>query len=202
MRWMWDASMIDCHILHPPSPNEVQLNAAIKSAEHPLVKIHLIEWDRNQSSLLEARTRGFNTGSNPYVSFVDSDDLVLGDPWYPLLNGLTPERRAAYTNSIIWDEKYNTRQKMFSHLQWSWHLHTHPYVLPIIHQLILCDRIIMTEALSKVTVSTGRVEQYIYSEIAKVTNWNFLPEVIGYEWRRSFNGNHIMTSQANTDYIL
>ena len=69
--------MIDLHMIRTPDYEGFDDQA--KRASHP--KVTIVEGDYVKGNMLEARMKAYAKGSNPYVSWIDDDDIVLDMSW-------------------------------------------------------------------------------------------------------------------------
>ena len=164
--------MIDFHLL--------QTRATLPEVpQHPLVHLHVLPGI--QGDVLNGRLLGFNLGSADYVSFIDDDDSLNHGDFIRFIEYLDTHRPdAAYTNSL------RNGQPLYQHTTWTreFHLQSH---LPV-HQLIAVKRDIMDQAIEAFLAFPHLdaialwPEQVLYSHVAMLTNFVFLPDLFPYNW--------------------
>ena len=204
-------SLVDVHIFRRPdsmirSEDKPLYNSwtetCILSISSNIINIHNLE-GKFTSDFLTLRKQGFEYGTSKYVSFVNDDDYVIGDPFTECVLELeqNPTLCGVYTNSFILDQHSNTKVPFFQHKEWTreFHLNT---ARPV-HELVVIRRDVLFEAYKKieqfltllepveVTYLTTDGEQTIYSAVASFGDWKFLPKEFGFVWRRHNQGRHV-----------
>lgn len=182
------------HVLHQPNESE-EWNAELRlSLDRLPVNVYNLEGTHN--NILDGRIRGFNTGSSPYISFADPDDIVHIRGIEECLNVLENDQNISgvYTNSTVLMES-GREFLLYKHKEWTveWHAKT---ALPI-HQLCVIRREVMEQALRQLPKDNDIIkaaymfpEQLIFAHVAKIAPWKFLPDIIGYVWRKRASGAH------------
>lgn len=94
--------MIDIHVVTIHGTNQLWLDQCLKSLEHPLVTVHMI--DGIDGHIGKGRAAGYQQGSNPFVAYIDPDDYLLDRAIDRLLPWLE-KHPAITTQEIILTEK-------------------------------------------------------------------------------------------------
>jgi len=182
--------IVDCHVAHRPG----ELYRAEQSLEecNSALFHHFTGTDGN---ILDTRRRGFELGTSPYVSYVDPDDELIGDPFPTMASVLdTGQYSLVYTNSIV-ETGDGRRRPHYRQHRWSpeWHWREH---LPI-HALVLIRRDLLTQVWEEIDANerlrlamTNRANSMIYTLLIRILPAYYLNE-IGYLWNR--NGNNSNT---------
>lgn len=186
--------MIDVHTLTLPTENQEWLEQCVSSLKDEPVTHHVLKG--TDGSVLDGRIRGYDCGSHPYVSFVDSDDYVLPGALQHCLDYLQQNSNVGgvYTNSYQLGRKGKLRP-LFKYEEWSLELHLDSGMT--IHPLFVVRRDVMAQALENLMTQCDRLEdiklfpdQLIYANVSCIIPWCFFPNVYGYVWRRLPTGTH------------
>ena len=186
-------NLIDVHILHLPDENQEWWNLCKESLKGHPINVHNL--DGEMGDMYGGRCRGYNTGSAPYVSFVDPDDLVMPGSFRACADVLEsgPEVSAICTNSELINKHGEVRRK--------WIKQNHPWIPDrhYIHQLAVVRRSVINEAIELAGKLVEEHDAYadyiIFGYVGMITSWNYLP-IIGYQWRIHGAGYH---KKLNTD---
>lgn len=152
--------MIDCHMLHLPGEREDWRALAIASVSRcPSVTLHHVAGI--PGDYFGARRRGFAAGDAPYVSYVDPDDYVIGDPFPQCLRAVERSGVAAvWTRSMV---SYGGTPELA------------PFDRP--HQIIVARRSAVNAALPY-----ARNDRDLWERVGQHGRIVKLP-VVGYVWR-------------------
>jgi len=189
--------MIDLSVLHRPLPHSdffVQKWEECKAS----IPIEYTEYQTEKDSTFNLRTKTYQLGDKKYVSHVNDDDLVIGNPFLECIEILEKNNDfvGVYTNSLV--EENGARYPFYSHETWTRKFHIRE-PLPV-HELVTMRRDILEKALKlandylKTVSEPERVvahgEQFIYTAMAHFGDWKFLPNTFGYVWRKHEYGTH------------
>jgi len=201
------AGIIDLHIANTAA-NAAFQPAALASANafSADVNVHQVN---GATTVLQARLAGFAQGTAPYVSWLDSDDLVTNlDPVVAFLNAKQPD--ALFTNSNIVDVNGNVVEP--------WYPSTFKFDKDRLfqggkppHQLVVIKRSLINNAmlgveqcataLGMTNVQSWPAEYALAFEIALVTNWIYFDQMC-YQWRQHSSGQMHTTSTQHFGAIL
>jgi len=165
-----------------------------------LPNVNVIEFrDEVECPAIDVRLRSYSLGDGEFVSHVNDDDLVLGDPFAQCVQALkdNPSLAGVYTNSYIDDGK--SRKPFFTHKIWTRQFNV-SMIRPI-HELCVMRRSIAEKSIAKVNkflessdnkyqIMQSEGEQLLYSAAASFGDWLFLPNTFGYVWRKHQHGVH------------
>lgn len=190
---MIDVHVIDSDIIEPDRQRLLPKDEFFKSLESEPVTVRVV--NPISGNVCLARVQAFLKGINPYVSFVDDDDIVIPGTFQKCLDFLiaNPQYGGVYTNSVM---RYSNgfEVPMYSNHDWSIQHHAEKPV-PI-HQVIVIRRKIMEAAISKLLSSRFcentniHNEDLIYAFCAKEAPFKFL-NFNGYVWYNKVeNGFH------------
>jgi len=156
-------------------------------------------YDDTTQLLFDVRMKSYSYGDSEYVSHVNDDDLVIGDPFSQCVKILQddPSLVGVYTNSYI--DTGNIRKPFHKHKEWTRQFHTS--VSRPVHEICVMRRSIVEQSIIKVkkflnlTVDSEKIniaegEQLLYSAAASFGDWLFLPNTFGYVWRKHQDGKH------------
>jgi len=154
---------------------------------------------------LDIRMKSYTFGDSEFVSHVNDDDIVLGDPFSQCVKILqdNPSLVGVYTNSYI--DYQNRRMPFHKHKAW-----TRQFNISVsrpIHELCVMRRNIVEKSIVKVKqllessddsvrINVAEGEQLLYSAAASFGDWLFLPDTFGYVWRKHQHGVHHQTFDA------
>jgi hypothetical protein len=202
---------VDVHIAHrpiitiPEDMKSIYKNWQIecyKTLNLPNINIYTVN-DDTPYSAIHLRTRGYSLGNSEYVSHVNDDDLIIGDPFTKCCEILdaNPSIIGVYVNSYI-DDGHNPYKPFYVHTKWSreFHLTT---ARPV-HELCVMRRTVVEKSLDKIDkflktskdgnkISIAEGEQLVYAASASFGDWLFLPQTFGYIWRKHNIGRHRLT---------
>lgn len=202
--------LIDVHVLKRPealTPPRLKhqydqwREQCVDSLPSDVINVHMVE-GRYTSNFLELRKEAYRYGTSKYVSFINDDDYLTGDPFTQCITELEndPGLCGVYTNSVLFDQTKDTMTTFFKHTQWTreYHLNsTRP-----VHEIAVIRRDVVTKAFdvvtrlltqispAEVTYLTTDAEQAIYTAAAAYGDWKFLSEVTDFVWRKHDQGRH------------
>lgn len=137
--------MIDVHVLTYSGTVQPWLDQCLESlSREPNLTVHVVQGD--EGNVGAGRARGYRLGTNPYVSYVDSDDYILPGAIDACLFGLKTARGVVTLERRLWGTRFDSSLQRDHHLcvyrrddvePWLDRLHEHP---------IHCD-ILLTEKL-------------------------------------------------------
>lgn len=187
---------IDFHLIHYNEPHH-WINGHVNHIESHGHCCHVMTGFKD--GIKEQRIKGFQTGSNDFVSFVDPDDCVDLTQLPTQLDG-----RANYTNSYV--QRNNQYSALYKNKKWTWERHKQ-LGLPV-HQLIIVEREIVDKAIISMiktdifAQSTFFIEPLLYSYIAMYTPWRFY-NCFPYTWNQqdSYNKSHRRSTDQQKQII-
>lgn len=147
------------------------------------VKWHHIE--ATVGNVMDTRRRGFLKGSAPFVSFIDPDDQVIGEPFSECVRiAQVMPYSVVYTNSILEDDS-----KLYP-VGTDWSLDLHRTHRAPIHQVAVMRRELVEKALDKifrqpelVAATRYSMEMHlIYAYLVKEAPAFLLDTYIGYRY--------------------
>lgn len=188
---------IDVHCITMPG------ETVPESLRSPLINVHRI--NAKPGNVLVSRTEGFLEGDAPYVSFIDPDDEVIGDPFSECLNVIkTMPFSVVYTNSIL--ENGNLLYPVPT--DWSLELHrTHPAA---IHQVAVMRRDMVESALRAIWQDPELVKRakmsmemhLIYAYMVRRRPAFLLDTVVGYKYNNlTGRKTHKKAKKADVKFI-
>ena len=197
--------MIDVHMGY--SPNNVQYRRlALESLNHP--GFNVIEVS-DANSALELRTKGIQRSNAEYISYVDDDDLLVNpDIISKYIQYQKPN--AVFTNSNIID---STGKCLRNWLSSGFHFNQSELIKgnQRIHQLYVVKRELANRAIEQTNnvakllkvehIKEWPCELSFVIEVAKLTQWKYLPEIC-YAWRQHSSIQMHGTSAKYIDQII
>ena len=119
-----------------------------KTLALPNVNIFQINND-DPFSPINLRTLGYGLGNSEYVSHINDDDLVIGNPFVKCCEVLdnNPSIVGVYVNSYI-DDGHNPLRPFYKHDKWTREFHLKE-ARPI-HELCVMRRIVVKKSLEKI----------------------------------------------------
>jgi hypothetical protein len=174
------SNKVDVHLLHMPE----EINT-IGDLDDPHIVVHHL--NGIVDGILKARTIGFNSGTEPYVSFVDPDDEVNLSAFKQCIDVLdaNPHLGGVYTNSTIIHFRDHVPDKVKYRDDHEWSLDWMKTSTPV-HQLMVGRREIVTQAINNIPAELGvgrtaLAEQLIYAHMAVLAPFQFI-NIQGYTW--------------------
>lgn len=174
---------IDVHIINQEGSNKSLLDRAIKSIDST-ANIVLVNDDKH-CDMMANRIKGYTSGSNEWVSFVDYDDMIVPGAFQKLYDFAMAEKAdAVYGNSYIINADTNVIERTFYQKHMPKISLFDGYTL--VHQLSLVKRSVVEQALPFAVLSTFHPSVFDFMltvSIATFTDWKFL-DSITYKWYR------------------
>lgn len=195
----------DCHIAHRPFEID---NSAEPISEAPSAYYH--HFTGASGDMLATRKQGFAYGDLPYVSYVDPDDWLVGDPWQDMAGVLDTGRYSiVYGNSLIHSDSSDAGDLLYPEHTWTpeWHF-SRP--LPI-HAPVMIRRDLLQRVWDEIESNPRLVESMkyransvIYTHLIRILPAYFIDRV-GYIWNRLGNNSHLLAQPKDglwqRDYI-
>lgn len=174
---------IDVHIINQEGSNKSLLDRAIKSIDNT-ANVVLVNDDK-QCDMMVNRIKGYTSGNNEWVSFVDYDDTVVSGAFQKLYDfALAEKANATYGNSYIINADTDVIERPFYQKHMPKISLFDGYTL--VHQLSLVKRSVVEQALPFAALSTLHPSVFDFMltvSIATFTDWKFL-DCMTYMWYR------------------
>lgn len=211
--------LLDIHIIRRPkdtikqeyiSTFETFFNQCLSSLNIiPNINLNILQGN-SVKHFYFLRKEGYSHGNAQYVSHVNDDDYIIGNPFLECIEELEKNKNlcGVYTNSYISNinKTYNLTP-FYNHKQWDINFHiTHPRP---IHELVVIRRNMLNLAFERIEnfikllspierdYMLHDAEQTIYTALAYFGEWKFLPNVFGYVWRQHSCGRHKYVNDEN-----
>lgn len=99
--------MIDVHVLTHSGTRAEWLDECLESLRHEPCTVHVLQG--TEGNIAAGRERGFALGAHPYVTYVDSDDVVLPGAMDAVLEGLQHHDAVTTYEAFLVDGEYHGR---------------------------------------------------------------------------------------------
>jgi len=170
--------MIDVHIItHPAQDRSRTLDKVLNQLEKEPVKVHLIE---GTDIIGEGRVKGFRSGVNELVSYVDDDDAIVEGIFDKILEAYQkePEIDALCTREqVTLNGKHHDNSAFIFKYYDKRHLHR-------VHHLTTYRRELILPHLHKIEDKKLTAEHHLVASVLKENaRFKHLP-VVGYVWQR------------------
>jgi len=107
-------NLIDCFMIIYKEPSW-KIDRCLSSLEGQSVNLHIIQGEEEYPPF-KGRAKGFNTGTAPYVTYVDPDDWVEPNAIEILLNNLGNYDVVYGSENVVRDGKIITKDNSIHHL--------------------------------------------------------------------------------------
>jgi hypothetical protein len=190
---------IDVHILHKSNTKtpleEVWWDECQQSMLNLPINIHQLTGSSGISEMMSNRERGFRMGNSEYVSFVDPDDVVHGNPFQDCVDAMEHDVTlcGVYTNSYVTYEGTDKPPSIFFNYD-NWSPVHHITSKTPVHQVAVFKRKhidTVFNTIKRLDLSTGSYsEVVIFTILATLGPWKLLSNNFGYTWRSHDSGLH------------
>lgn len=158
--------MIDIHVIVMPDSNQAWLERCLKSLEHPLVSVYIV--DGVEGHVGKGRASGYQQGTQRFVAHVDPDDYLLDEAIDRLLPWLEQYPAITTQEIILNEDGGDTGKKRIG------------------HQLTVYSRELITPKLIHCMSCTERASELFVRQIIQPKR---LP-VLTYAYRIRSDGSH------------
>ena len=175
---------IDTHVLLLPETNQQWWDACRATLkEEP---INLLTTEGIRGHIGKARTKGFQLGDSPYISFVDPDDLVIPGAFNACLKTLEahPEACGTFTDEVLMTGDCKPiRPGFFSGHPWN---PLHMLEPQYMHHLLVMRREAVLPYLQELDRWPNLAEFVLKGLMVQQGPW-VRTDMVGYQWRISEN---------------
>lgn len=178
---------VDVHLLVLPSTDRKLLQMCIDSLAGEPITLHVV--DGVPGHLGEARVKGFQQGTSPYVSYIDPDDLVLSGAFGACLDALknNPEACGVYTDELLIDIHGKVLQPcLWNGMPWNPLLQLEPKYL---HHICVMHRKYVEKYYLEMFRWQSMSELVLKGLLVNHGPWVHVDE-FGYKWRMMPQGDH------------